>query len=236
MRGDLSPLAGRGDVRVHSSHLTIRDSPIAHLGSATDASPRNDEVFADERPHSRGVIRPSFASAAPNNRGRRESRASDAPAASRAKVKKHTSKSTTGSPERAGLPCADGFNGFLRGLPGDRAFLPPSPAGLSHRLDISVEISGPHDFAVRDKRIRLVRQARPPHPAPNTRDDREAPLIRARDGTDDAGDLGVRSMRTHCGTLARRANHVPRAWRMSRGIVIPDAAQPRSGIHCTALT
>jgi hypothetical protein len=89
-----------------TSDAQLRIGESRDSGFDADASPRNDEVFADERPHSRGVIRPSFASAAPNNRGRRESRASDAPAASRAKVKKHTSKSTTGSPEQAGLPCA----------------------------------------------------------------------------------------------------------------------------------
>jgi hypothetical protein len=46
------------------------------------------------------------------------------------------------------------------------------------KLDISVGISGPHDFAVRDRRIRLARRPRPPHPAPNVRDDRETPLVR----------------------------------------------------------
>jgi hypothetical protein len=54
--------------------------------------------------------------------------------------------------EHSGIPCAIGFNGLLRGLPGDRAFLPPSPVRLRsnrHRVDISVEISGRHDFAVR---------------------------------------------------------------------------------------
>jgi hypothetical protein len=45
----------------------------------------------------------------------------DAPAASRAKLKKHTSIVTTGSPETSGLPCASGFNGFLRARRGDRA-------------------------------------------------------------------------------------------------------------------
>jgi hypothetical protein len=35
------------------------------------------------------------------------------------------------------------------------------------RLDISVEMSGPCDFAVRDKRIRLLREPRPPHLPPN---------------------------------------------------------------------
>jgi hypothetical protein len=46
----------------------------------------------------------------------------------------------------------NGFNGFFRALPGDRAFLPPSPRGfLSAKLDASVGTSGPHDFAVRDQ-------------------------------------------------------------------------------------
>ena len=44
----------------------------------------------------------------------------------------------------------DGLNGFLRALPGDRASLSPSLARSSPRkLDISVGISEPHDFAVR---------------------------------------------------------------------------------------
>src|SRR5260221_8226268 len=43
--------------------------------------------------------------------------------------------------------------GLLRALPGDRAFLPPSPAKVAfRRLDTSVGVSGPHDFAVRIKR------------------------------------------------------------------------------------
>jgi len=42
-------------------------------------------------------------------------------------------------------------------------------------------MSGPHDFAVRVQRIRLLRHPRPSHPAPNVRDDREAPLMRAQD-------------------------------------------------------
>jgi transposase len=41
----------------------------------------------------------------------------------------------------------------------------------------SVEASGPHDFTVRVRRIRRVHRSRPPHPAPNVRDDREAPLF-----------------------------------------------------------
>ena len=36
-----------------------------------------------------------------------------------------------------------------------------------HRVDASVETSGPHGFAVRDTRIRLMRASRPPHLPPN---------------------------------------------------------------------
>ena len=58
---------------------------------------------------------------------------------------------TTVAPGSPGIPARDGFNGLLRALPGDRAFLPPSLAdALSYReLDASVGASGPHDFAVR---------------------------------------------------------------------------------------
>jgi hypothetical protein len=65
------------------------------------------------------------------------------------------------------FPHADGFNGFLRALPGDRAFLPPSPAEENFRqLDTSVGASGPHDFAVRFSAARLRRRRvhRIPHP------------------------------------------------------------------------
>jgi hypothetical protein len=49
-------------------------------------------------------------------------------------------------------------------------------------LNVSVETSGPHDFAVRSSCVRLTPLKRPPHPAPNVRDDRETPLVRRRDG------------------------------------------------------
>ena len=37
---------------------------------------------------------------------------------------------TTSTPKSPGIPARNGFNGFLRALPGDRALLPPSPCGL----------------------------------------------------------------------------------------------------------
>jgi hypothetical protein len=37
---------------------------------------------------------------------------------------------TTSTPESPGIPARNGFNGFLRALPGDRALLPPSSADM----------------------------------------------------------------------------------------------------------
>src|SRR3982074_776820 len=92
-------------------------------------------------------------------RGRGECRVPTAPAASCALCsgRTHTSNNEyTGTPD---IPARNGFNGFLRALPGDRACLPPSsadrfclsPVGPTplRELDASVGASGPHDFAVR---------------------------------------------------------------------------------------
>jgi hypothetical protein len=55
----------------------------------------------------------------------------------------------------------------------------PKHRGL---LDASVGASGPHDFAVRrNTPFVFSARPRPPHPAPNVRDDRETPLVRRRD-------------------------------------------------------
>ena len=58
--------------------------------------------------------------------GSRECRALDALAAARAKVES-TQASHHGHAGITRHSPRDGFNGFLRALPGDRAFLPPSP-------------------------------------------------------------------------------------------------------------
>jgi hypothetical protein len=58
--------------------------------------------------------------------------------------------------------------GLFRALPGEPGFLATIAGAMrKHRrqLDISVGISGPHDFAVRDRRIRPKRRSRPSHPA-----------------------------------------------------------------------
>jgi hypothetical protein len=103
----------------------------------------------------------------------------------------------TGSP---GIPARNGFNGFLRALPGDRAFLSPSPANfcvsgptgptsLFANLNASVEASGPHDFAVRRKRFRQRRSQRPSHPVPTFVTIAKRPS-EGRDGVKYGFDLG----------------------------------------------
>ena len=75
--------------------------------------------------------------------------AQQAPAASRAKKTKHTSVVTAGSPEHPAFPHANGFNGLLRALLGEPGFIATIASEYLRRLDISVGMSGPHDFAVR---------------------------------------------------------------------------------------
>jgi hypothetical protein len=101
------------------------------------------------------------------NRGRGECRVPVAPAASCAhgELSMHTSIHSEFA-EIARHPHAMVY-GLYRALLGDRALLPPSPAKVAfHKLDASVEASGPHDFAVREQCSRLQHHPRPPHPAP----------------------------------------------------------------------
>jgi hypothetical protein len=81
----------------------------------------------------------------------------------------------------SGIPCAMALR-LIRTLPGDRALLPPSPADHHRRLGISVGMPGPYDFAVRNRSFvgmigSCCDRLRPPRPALNVRDDREAPLL-----------------------------------------------------------
>src|SRR3984885_6697627 len=69
----------------------------------------------------------------PRIRGRRECRALDAPAALRAKIKS-TQASHHGHTGAIRHSPRNGFNGFLRGLPGEPGLLPPSPAAIATGL------------------------------------------------------------------------------------------------------
>ena len=71
----------------------------------------------------------------------------------------------------------DGFNGYFALSPVTGLFCHRRLRNSFRKLDASVGASGPHDFAVRDLPRSSHTPARPSHPAPNVRDDREAPLF-----------------------------------------------------------
>ena len=146
-----SPQCGRepgrfsGDVAklssIPSTSLRAKRSNPAFLSSATKkagllrrCAPRNDDV-QNAPSRSRGAFRPRLAGnfPCPPIRGRRESRVRAAPAVSCAKCTRKNAHEHTGPAEASDFPCAVVLR-LIRTLPGDRAFLPPSPARLSANL------------------------------------------------------------------------------------------------------
>jgi hypothetical protein len=100
----------------------------------------------------------------------------DAPAAARGVVDS-TRVSHHGHTGVARHSPRNGFNGFLRALPGDRACLPPSPP-RSLLLKNLMPASGHQDHATSPSAASIARQARrprPPHPAPTFVTLRNAP-------------------------------------------------------------
>jgi hypothetical protein len=100
---------------------------------------------------------------------------SDAPAALR--VKKHASIATTGSPDQSGLPCAMVLTvsfglslviGLFVTIIGGIFSIDLMPASRHQDHTTSPSTSAPFVSVL----------PRPSHPAPNVRDDREAPLLR----------------------------------------------------------
>jgi hypothetical protein len=82
------------------------------------------------------------------------------------------------TPENARHSPRNGFNGFLRALPGDRAFLPPSPLRNLHLRNLT-PASGRQNHTTSPSASGIARQARrprPPHPAPRFVTLRNAPL------------------------------------------------------------
>src|SRR5262249_46513473 len=87
----------------------------------------------------------------------------------------HTSIVTTGQPKRSGTPCAMALR-LTPCSPRRPGFLASVDCRLViGRLDPSVGGSGPHGLTVRDRAARLAARPRPSHPAPDVRDDRDAP-------------------------------------------------------------
>jgi hypothetical protein len=164
------------------------------------------ETIADTRPRSGAAIaRPELMSSSwpSRERGRREGRVPTAPMV---RVQQKARGRTTGTGGSSGLPCAMVLR-FIRALPGDHAWLPPSPARRLkrlHELSACIGAPGPHDFAVRDafrksrstslvpaapqllqRRISAVRLTRlradtvaSTASHPNVRDDRDTPLVK----------------------------------------------------------
>jgi hypothetical protein len=95
---------------------------------------RNDGAKPDTPPPSRGAFRPGCA-----RKTSAQTRAWGMPGAQRTrslawKNKNHTSVVTTSPPGQPGIPARNGSNGFFRALPGDRAFLPPSPKRINDNV------------------------------------------------------------------------------------------------------
>src|SRR3954454_11625593 len=109
----------------------------------------------------------------PRNRGRRERRVPNAPAASRARFWKHTSIVTTGT-WKIRHSLRNGFNGLFRDLLGDRAFLPPSLSGELHqtwrqrRGVRTTQLCRPHQVLFVDALFARPTLLRPPHPIPRS--------------------------------------------------------------------
>ena len=106
-----------------------------------------------------------------------------APVASRAKQKSKRD-SHHRSAERSGTPCANGFNGLLRALPGDRALLSPSSARCMSIVTDLMPASRHQDHAISPYAFHAVRHRRKgvhriPHPTFVTIAKR--PSSRARD-------------------------------------------------------
>jgi hypothetical protein len=87
------------------------------------------------------------------------------------------------------IPCAMVLTVSFALSPVNRACCHRHQRDAKHhrQLDASVEASGPHDFAVRIDARRLRASMRPSHPAPNVRDDREAPLLEERGTAETSG-------------------------------------------------
>jgi len=115
---------------------------------------------------SRRDLRPRLASVTLENRGRREDRVRAAPAVSCAVAHKERAHEHTGPAESIRPSLRNGFTAYFELSPvnGSFATVAPQEALLPKELDASTAASGPHDFAVRFMRARLLRTSRPPHP------------------------------------------------------------------------
>src|SRR5258706_13482541 len=135
-------------------------------------------------PHSRGAKAPAscknrFASLRTEGAGKAGWPMHPQPRVRNKKAHERSHHRFTGN--RPAFP-AQWFYGLLRALPGDQALLSPSPALL--HADLTPTLGRQNDTTWPYASASFVRLAiarltlpRPPHPAPDVRDDREAPLL-----------------------------------------------------------
>ena len=133
-----------------SAHLHRSPSCIGHPAVRRSAPRRKSRyALATSRRHTPELCRFS------RPRGRRECRMPAAPAALRAE-KKARKQVTTGTPQHDGIPCAMvlRFPSCSPRRPGFSCLRRRRNAQHCRQLDISVGISGRHDFAVRFRAVR----------------------------------------------------------------------------------
>jgi hypothetical protein len=90
-----------------------------------DIAHRNAYSLADAPSHSRGAFRPSFALLRRPHENKGAGKAGRRWHPQSRVCERTRTGWTTGVPEHPGLPCADGFNGVLRALPGERCTIAP---------------------------------------------------------------------------------------------------------------
>ncbi len=153
-------------------------------------APRNDIAFVERSSRTRTLVLAAqsaseLCQAIPLNGERAQGRPDVWPAPmARLQTKSRRQSPQVGRNNRPSL--CDGFNAYTRS-PRGPAVLPPSLmmlVELHHALGVSTGTPGPHDFTSVDISV-VLRKARPtsqrpPHPALNVRDDREAPLSQER--------------------------------------------------------
>jgi hypothetical protein len=109
-------------------------------------------------------------------RGRTECRVKASPMA---RVQQKSTRQNHRLSRSSGIPCAMVLR-FIRDLPGDRLSCPRRQRIRPRRLGISTGMPEPRDFIVAPDRSSAREPpccdpTRPPHPAPDVHDDREAP-------------------------------------------------------------
>ena len=173
------------------SSAGAQSSPSLRAKRRNPASPRKERtdcfvaaLLAMTLPRSRGAdsARAMHIRCPQENRGRRESRTLGASAAACAVVES-TRVSHHGHAGNVRHSPRNGFNGFLRALPRDRAFLPLSPP-RSLLLRNLMPASGHQDHTTSPSASSAFVKALSASTASrtNVRDDREAPLLSRRDG------------------------------------------------------